>query len=328
MSKRFESIRNAGVGAHGYGLSLLSGLLLTLLLGAPCQALAGGPVKGGRFLPFSWSSYVQNGTLIEKAAILVPIVIEGSDRKLFAQLDTGADVTSFYGPALRSHGIAVDSTGDPAIKFKWYDFEGAYKTPEEHAYVRWDMGSGSDPDSHDPREHIVGTIGLDEIDGRILVLDFPGQRFAVLADSSQVSELQPAPVHYVNAELSFYKFYVQVIVGADTLDGVRYDCGSSTATLILPLESWQRVTGLSGDERVVVRDSLQSWGNYVRVWKAPANGDLCFGPIRMHSPEVMCVDWPDSTLRTMSFLGNRPFCDSCVVVVDCMNRRFGVAISR
>jgi hypothetical protein len=279
----------------------------------------------GYFLPFHWSSHNHNGQVIEKAAILVPIRIEGSTKKLYAQLDTGADLTSFYGPALRIHGIAVDSVRHPNLRFKWYDFDGDYRSLGEHAFLRWDMGRGANPDSNDPSAHIVATIGMDQMVGRILVLDFPGARFAVLSDEAEVAALGADSIHYVNAEFSYFKFYVDVVVGEDTLRGVRYDCGASTATLILPLDVWQRSTGLTGDEDVIVRDSSWSWGRFVQLWKAPAKGDLSFGPIRLSSPEVTYIDWPDPTLRTMSFLGNAPFYDSFIVVVDCINQRFGVA---
>jgi len=278
------------------------------------------------YQPFYWSSYEKDGHKIEKAAILVPIVIEGCDKKLFAQLDTGADLSSFYGPALRKHGIAVDSVRHPDLNFKWCNFDGDYSTLGEHAYLRWDMGRGANPDSDMPSDHIVATIGLDQVVGKILILDFPGTRFAVLNDTSKVQSLVAGSIHYLNASVSNFKFYVDIVVGVDTLKGVRLDTGSSSSTLILPLKDWQLVTGLNGDEDVIVRDSVPSLGRFVHIWKAVAQDDLLLGSIRVATPEITYVDWPDPSLRSMSFLGNAPFVDSFVIVVDCIQERFGVSV--
>jgi len=300
-----------------------------IMFGLVISLIATGCVAGeSAYLPFAWSPNEIRGVVVEKAAVLVPIEIKGSKAKLYAQLDTGADLSSFYGPALRAHGIAIDSVRQPELHFRWCDLDGDYVALESPAYVRWDMGSTADPESDNPSAHIVGTIGLDMVVGRILVLDFPNARFAVLDDTMQVESLIDSPVHYSNALQQYHKFYVNVVLGEDTLVGVRYDSGSSSAMLILPLEIWQRATGLTGDEETVARDSVVSWGKYVHILTAPALGDLSLGPVSVANPAVTYVDWPDPTLANTMLMGNAPFADSFIVIVDCMRDKFGVAEPR
>jgi len=285
-----------------------------------CSAAAANPYQR-----FYWSSGEIDGRATEKVAMLIPIIIEGCDKKLYAQLDTGADLSCFYGPALRMHGIAVDSVPHPDLNFQWYDFDGDYIALGELAYLRWDMGHGVDPDSDDPSDHIVGTIGLDQVIGKILILDFPNSRFAVMKDTMRVESLVTSSINYVNATVSNFKFYVDLVIGNDTLKAVRFDSGSSSVTLILPRDWWQWATGYKGDEPEVIKDSALSWGKYVKFLNAPSRYEMAIGDLKVNSPMVTFVDWPDPTLTTGKFLGNALFYDSLVVVVDCVREKFGVS---
>jgi hypothetical protein len=275
--------------------------------------------------PFLWTTHEVRGKTIEKGSILVPITVKGSDKKLYAQLDTGCDHTPLYGPALRAFGIDFDSTTNEGIAFIWGNLDDYWIPADEWVLMRWNMGQNVDPDSHDPIDRIVGTIGLDQIIDRVLILDFPGAQLAVIDDTALIDRIVMDTVHYVPATIGFNKFYVDVVLGEDTLKSVRYDSGSSSETLILPKDLWQRTTGLTGDEAHVIRDSAQSWGNYVHFLTAPATGDLSFGPVTVPTPLVTYVDWPDPTMQNMLLMGNAPFADSFVVVLDCIGNRFGVS---
>jgi hypothetical protein len=301
---------------------------MSLMSLAVLLILATGAAAETAYQPFIWLPRVTEERTVEKAAVLIPIQIKGCDKKLFAQLDTGADLSSFYGPALRAHGIEVDSVRHPDLRFKWCNFEGDYEELGEMSYLRWDMGNGAAPDSDLPNDHIVATIAMDRVAESILILDFPNERFAVLDDSTDVDALIDASIHYERATFDCFKFCVDLIIGTDTVKTVRFDTGASSLTTALPLRDWQRVTGLTGEEDSVERDSVRSWGKIVQLWTAPAIGDLKFGPIEIPCPSVTYVDWPDEILRTMSFMGSVPFADSCVVVLDCVSKRFGVAVSK
>ncbi len=276
---------------------------------------------------FHWTSHEVRGKTVEKGSILVPIQVKGSQKKLYAQLDTGCDHTPLYGPALRAFGIDFDSTSGENLAFIWCDLDDYWIDAEKErwVWVRWDLGHGVNPDSNDPFNCKVGTIGLDQIIGRVLILDFPGAQFAVVDDTALVDPIVIDTVHYVPATIEYNKFYVDVVVGEDTLKRVRFDTGSSSEHLILPKDIWQKVTGLTGDEEGIRRDSVVSWGNYVQIMTAPAKGNMEFGPITIPNPPVTYVDWPDPTMANMSLMGNAPFVDSFVVVLDCIGNRFGVS---
>ena len=297
-----------------------------LVLAVLISALICAAKAGGRADTFVWSSIQTADAKYEKGAILVTVQIAGVKSKLFAQLDTGADATIFYGRILRKMGVDVDSASGGMPPFRWFGHEESSGSWEQPAFVDWSMDV--EVDSLGPSRPVVGTVGLDKVVGKILVLDFPHRQYAVLTDTGAVSQVVSTPVGYVNAAVSYNKLFVSVVMGPDTIPAVRYDCGASTATLILPLDWWQWATGLKGDEGVVVKDTVQSWGVGVETWTAPAKYDLFFGGVSLKSPRVTFVDWPDPTLRTAKLLGNAPFYDDYVVVVDCIRQKLGVARGR
>lgn len=270
---------------------------------------------------FIWSSAVIAGKECPKAVMLVPIEISGASGTFYAQLDTGADVTIFYGNILRKFGIDVDSINGDMPSFRWYGNSESWERP---LFLNWTMDGDIDTLSDDPGERLVGTVGLDKVVGKILILDFPRERYAVLKDTADLADISTPPIDYVPAEISYNKFYVSVDMGEDTIQAVRYDCGSSSAALVLPLDLWQWATGLNGDEPAVIKDSISAWGKYIEMWAAPSQYDMIIGNFRMKTPTVTFVDWPDPTLQTAKLLGNAPFADSCLVVVDCIRSRFGV----
>jgi len=282
------------------------------------------PAAGITYDSFIWSPAVIGGRECPKAAMLVPIEIPGVDGTLYAQLDTGADATIFYGKMLRKLGVEVDSTGGFLPSFRWYGHDDESGPMERPLFLNWTMDHDLDTASDEPDQRIVGTIGLDKVVGKILILDFPNERYAVLDDTTDLADISTEPIDYVPADIAYNKFYVSVEMGEDTIQAVRYDCGSSSAALILPLNKWQWATGLTGNEPTVVKDSISSWGRYIEMWAAPSQYDMVIGDFRMKTPEVTFVDWPDPTLETTKLLGNAPFADSCLVVVDCIRSKFGV----
>jgi hypothetical protein len=289
------------------------GFLIFVVLFGFCNS---GLCQAGlnHFNKFEWTGREFNKVSYPKAAILVPVKLAGSDKKLFAQLDTGCNGTFFYGKILEKHGVKFDSTSRDYIEFSWL---GEVETPglkKDSAFVSWSMDYPVDLSSEKPEDNIAGTIGLDEILGKILVLNFPLREYALFSDSSELP-----------ADLKDARFYVNIVIGNDTLKDVFYDTGASISTLTLPLADWKRATGLQGDEPEIIRDSVLSWGKNVEVLKATSKGDLQFGNIRIKAPVVEHVEWPDTSFANYRLMGNAPFYDEYIVAVDCKYSRMGVA---
>jgi hypothetical protein len=277
---------------------------------------------------FIWSSREIGGKVYPKAAILVPVDFRGVNKKFRAQLDTGSDATIFYGKILRKLGVLVDSVNDGTPAFRWYGHNDGTGSLERPTLIDWTIESDIDTASAAKDNLVIGTIGLDKVVDKILVLDFPGTKYIVLDDTASLSEALPVGVEFVDGVVSYNKLYINIMLGQDTLPAVRYDCGSSVAALIIPRDWWQWSTGRDGGESDVLRDSVPSWGKFVHLLTAPSKYDMSIGNFRIKNPLVTFVDWTDPSLATGKFLGNAAFSDSCVVVVDCIRQKFGIGTKR
>ncbi len=257
--------------------------------------------------------------------MLVPIKVTGSTKTLYAQFDTGSDATIFYGNILRRHGVKLDSALNQSLDFSWSD--GLQVKSDSMAVIDWSLDDSVNVTSTRPIDNIVGTIGAPLIRGKILVIDFPRTRFAVYDDTLSVTTQLSCAVQYVNGNLRHYRLYVPVIIGTDTLYDVLFDTGSSSSTLTIPKSLWQKVTGLNGDELQVKKDTIMAWGESLNQISAIARADLKFGVLTLKAPVVDHVEWTDPSLADFRIMGNAPFYDSCVVVVDTKYARLGVALS-
>lgn len=277
------------------------------------------------FNKFEWAGAEFNKIFYPKAAILVPVNVAGISKILFAQLDTGSNGTFFYGNVLEKRGVKFDSTNRGYVKFSWLGGNEIPDAGRDSAFVSWSMDDSVNLSSEKPEDNIVGTIGLNEVLGKILVLDFPEQKYAIFSDSSELPAGLRDRLKYVPAVINNARFYVNIVIGKDTLKDIFYDTGASMSTLTLPLQDWRRATGLQGDESEIVRDSVFSWGKKIEVLKASSKADLQFGSIHIKSPMVEHVEWPDTSFNNYRLMGNAPFYDDYTVVVDCKYSRMGIA---
>jgi hypothetical protein len=300
---------------------------LTLLLASATILFSAPPIQAApnHFTPFEWASVEMNGQTVPKVAMLVPITIAGCTKTLYAQFDTGSDATIFYGKFLRKHGLKLDSAQTRSLDFSWSD--GWQVKSDSMVVIDWSMDDSINVTSTKPIDNIVGTIGASLILGKILVIDFPRTRFAVFEDTLSLSTQLACTPQYVSGHIRHFRLYVPVVIGSDTLFDVLFDTGSSSSTLTLPDSLWRKATGLTDHAAQVKKDTIMAWGKSLNRISAIARADLKFGTLTVKAPVIDHVEWTDPSLTDFRIMGNAPFYDSCVVVVDTKYARLGVARS-
>src|SRR5215831_6215709 len=116
-------------------------------------------------LPSARFEWLADPGVSDRASMNVPIELGG--RSLNFQLDTGADVTILYGTEeAQKWGW---KTGQRSVKVTDIRLGGS-KLPSAWCKV--------DPENHN--KDSSGTVGLDQLIGHVVVIDFPGKRFAVM----------------------------------------------------------------------------------------------------------------------------------------------------
>lgn len=302
---------------HNIKFRIVCCLLIVMNLLSPLMA------ESGKFISIAWSKLELPGKVYEKSTLLIPVKIEGINKQFYAQLDTGCESTFLYGTVLKQFIPDLDTT-TLNLMLAWYDPDkdvGVYSAP-----VAWSMFENvvADTSSNDPSERIIGTVGSGILSGKILILDFTKNQFAVLADTLDMPEEIRRNASYVPAQINGSLFYINAALGSDTLQSVLMDTGSSLITLLIPKGLWQNVTGLKGNEPAVIVDTVPAWGKGLELWRAPSKANLIFGNVEVKNPVVDCAQWPDSHGDSFFLIGNAPFFDNYTIIYDYQNSRFGI----
>jgi hypothetical protein len=266
---------------------------------------------------FKWVDAVG---IANRAAILVPVVAGGATLRF--QLDTGETVSMIPGGSAGKFGIEHQYNREDG---NWYT-----------APMDLELAGGQYPgreifvDPEITRSEPAGTVGLDLLEGKIVVLDLAGQRFCLNdPDAPGVAALFER-TEFTSARIRDGKLFVEARLGDEAFDDIFYDTGASAFPLQVDLPFWQQLTGRNGDEESNTRWEVRSQERTVTFIGAPAVGTLEIGQARIENPTVffredqpeLFTDWEFST---RGLLGNVPFLEH-VVVLDLRPdaNRFGV----
>lgn len=280
------------------------------------------------FHSFVWASSTLNGTMVPKVAVLVPIMIGKSNHNLYAQLDTGSDATIFYGKIIKKFGVEIDSTA-AEMAFSWGEADSSGRPVQGKALLDWTRDDSVNAAASDPVERIIGTVGIDQIVGKLLLLDLASQTYAILSDTALIPPQTRTGMSYLPAPRDRSgRLHIDVLIGSDTLKFVLFDTGSASSTLTLPLADWQKATGLEGTEAVVIKDSIPAWGQWLQRLQAVTKQEIAFGQIHLKSPVIDCVKYLEPSLQDYKIIGLAPFGDKYVILLDCQQSRFGISLAK
>jgi peroxiredoxin len=308
-----------------------------------------------RWTPFRWASAVIAGTTIEKAAVLVPVALDGIETDLELQLDLGAFATMVYDEPwrqlLRDAGRADESFPRPetfdgrrARGTRIHGFVGEQAFEDLSVFVLEEFG---EPLPEDGSAASIGTLGLEFFMTRVLWLDFAGARFAIEgaevfeeptasagsnADPNTGSSSRPIDranegMRWIPVEPKNGRLFVPLRIGERDYDGFFFDTGSSMFPLLTSRKLWRQLTGRTGDEPDNVKVPIMSWGRERLAVGAPLLEQVTIGDVVADRPRVFHVasipeaedmdHWP---YRVDGLLGNALFLDR-VAVVDLPRRR-------
>lgn len=274
--------------------------------------------------PFDWIPARFESHTLDRAALAVRVRLEGLPGEHLLQLDLGATRSVLHGGAVPDLGAAAVLTGNSTT------VSGTIAgVPVEDLTVGVLPGFRATLTKGQPLP-VIGTLGLDFFQHRILVLDFPRRRFAVLPGGADLPQEVVAGITYLDAELRNGKLYVPVAFDGATQRGFFFDTGASAFAMVTSVDEWTRLTGRRRDDPSNVRVTGSSWEDEATFVGAPMSGTLGAGPASLVSPTVWFADDPRFSFAnwpaTRGMVGNELFAGQAIVVVDLPRRRFGVLL--
>lgn len=281
-----------------------------------------------------WVSATIGGTTFDKAALYLPLTADTLGGTYWLQLDTGADsdvwlYTAPMDQLLRRHGAVRDTT-------TWFEIPagkiGTYPLRSHAVNIRRFAGDTVRADNPLPK---IGTLGLNFFRNRVLLLDFPAERFAILDSAAAIPEWIEERASWVDVDYRNDKMFIPLTLAGTTYEDFFYDSGASLFPVSTSKPIWQRATGRTGDEPDNIALTVRSFGEDVTLIGAPARGRVAVGEAALERPSVyFMAEGPERLrmenfgFRTSGIIGNALYSERYLVVIDLPRRRFGLVERR
>lgn len=291
------------------------------------------------WIPFRWQADTMGGHVEPHAFLYVPVTLDGVAGTYFLQLDTGAGWPRWYEVPMRQllpRALRVPGRDTAADEVLMRGRIGHVALSRDTFLIEKGFGDSLPLKrgvASAPR--VIGTLGLRFFRDRLLVLDFPHRRFAIVARDEALPIDVPRDVSYVPARYEHGYLFVSMTLAGRTVNDFFFDTGASSFALETTAASWRTLTGRTGNEADNRRMQVSSWGKLVEDIGAPLAGDAVIGPVHVSRPLVFhqreVAGAPDFFARDPNhsggLFGNAMFADAHVVIVDIPRRRFGIAVA-
>ncbi|AHJ99766.1 hypothetical protein [Hymenobacter swuensis] len=290
---------------------------------APNQlAVAGLPAT----CTFVWQADSSARPVVAQAALLLPVSLPGCARTCYLQFDTGAPTSLLY-----THPLA-------ALRARYPDTR-QYLLPQADTLHNFRFALGQSQvqarrmrvltygahqlpaDSTAP--FIIGTLGADVLENRVLVLDYPGQRFSLEA---QFPDSLSRRTEFVPLAFDSRRIMLSAGVAGETKP-LLFDSGSSAFALLTSQATWQQ---MARPQALARTSAVNSMGRTLTSHTIATAAALQLGAVALPLQTVTYIEGTslmESLLMRFSgmggMLGNRPF-NQHTIVVDVSHQRFGL----
>lgn len=263
--------------------AILARLLACLLVAVPLKACAYFAEPNqlsvsnlNREVEFQWVPTRHGERMEPHSAIIIPVQIEGSPKTLYMQFDLGTPSTVLKknmadSLAARLPGFAVVNEGGQSHVANMTFTLGDVRVEAARVNIR-NVGSSTGIAWDDPeRIDVIGTIGADLLDGRVLVIDYPRARIFI-------GDAPPAGLAAPAQPLPFTFDQRRIILDGVTINGdprrIMFDTGSSAFALLTYRDDWLALTGGGTGASSF---GVNSWGTTLTANVAPSPYDARFG---------------------------------------------------
>ncbi|MCY1648901.1 hypothetical protein OVA11_18135 [Caulobacter sp. SL161] len=275
----------------------------------------------GGSAPMRWASSKFGDRVEPRAAVLLPIRFEGLDKTFYAQFDLGAKSTVFYGKTLaaiadRAPGLKPGPKGElGAVSFTIGDVRASIEKPK----VRADIGDANIEWTNPEAVDLIGTIGVDLLEDRVLTVDFKAMRLSIgVAAMPATSQWSPMTLK------SRWVLLDATLEGKPTK--LLLDTGSSAFSLLIDKARWSEMTTGQDAESFPVN----SWGKKLMAHTAPTQARVVIGGLDTPLGDATYIEGTSVTQGLMmratgmgGMTGNRLFFDR-ILILDAPGGRYAV----
>lgn len=253
------------------------------------------------------------------AALLLPVRINGMDQTFYMQLDSGSPTTLFYKKTIAS----IEALSRDSLQFDVKQNRVSIRFSIGNMQVTSDRFSvidyGDSIDTTNPNiPIIIGTIGTDLLEKRMISLDFKQH-------SCSFTSAVPDDTFMV-FEFKKRKILLPACIGTEKLK-LLYDSGTSGYELITNRKEWERYKTAN---QPVKTEKGNSWGHTLTIVSAPTHRSISIGKRIVPLSEVTCIAGTSPVQLFLmqasgmqGMIGNKLFLNR-KLTIDCKTERFKV----
>jgi hypothetical protein len=270
--------------------------------------------------PIHWESAKIGDRTVDRAALLIPVQLDGMPRPILVQLDLGADLSQFDSVAyeqLFGKGTA------PRDKPKKLPFTGVFGGARVNTHL-FDVVPQQGEPTPAGKPILLGTLGTDFFAKRMLILDFVRQRVAIAEEGAALPDDLEKRAKFASITVRDGSLFVPLSINGKTETDYFYDTGSSAFPMVTTKARWQSLTGRTGKEPGNEFWRVNSWGREAVMVGAPISGDIRLGGARLDRPLVFFESSGLPNVADSNLFGNALFLDRFTVIVDISGKRFGL----
>lgn len=283
------------------------------------------------YIPFKWESDVLNYEVNPYAAMLLPVTLKGCPRVFYMQFDLGASSSMFYKNKLdainqKFKNISIQSKKGKDILTN-YSFDlGGIEVTAKKINVHQYENSGIDWADTSANE-IIGTIGSDLIENKILVIDYPGTKIFV---GDKIPDSLSAKTRFTRFKFVNRKIFIPATVGGKKTD-ILFDTGSSAFELVTTKSIWR---ALAKRGAKVFTNEVNAWGKKEILCTTATDQILKLGDVSLPIKNVTYTEGASQIQKMLlpvflkiidvgGLTGNKLFLKK-IIIVDTKNSNFGI----
>lgn len=282
----------------------------------------GLPITADRFTSsFIWLADTSAG-MGAHAAILVAVSLPGCSRTCYMQFDLGAQQSVMYRNQLKAVQAVCGqpvSASDTITDANFTFLLNGTPIPAGRMPVINHAGPATWQENNAP--FIIGTLGADVIDGRVMLIDYPSQRLTVSVSPPDSAGIMLSACMYVNRSV----LLPAVIKGKKTI--LFFDTGSSAFELLTDRNTYTQLADTASGTRTY---QVRSWNRMLTAHMAPTRDSITTGGQRLPLKRVTYMEGAsDSQVARMMQLGiggmtgNTLFLEK-QLLIDTRTRKFAV----
>ncbi|NSL86899.1 hypothetical protein ECE50_008660 [Chitinophaga sp. Mgbs1] len=272
---------------------------------------------GSHTIPFRWLQQ----PFSPQAAMLIPVTLNGCPGTFYMQFDTGSPYSMFYGNQLKSirkaYPQALRLTDTTTVLLRFGFTAGNMPVLAKAIPVR--PSGGADTNGSEDTISIIGTLGTDLIDNKVMEIDYPGRCMTITDDTTR--EAGPAWSAFMYVRRSI--LLPAAIKGTPAM--LCFDTGSSAFAL---LTSKETAISLAAPGATQITVAVSSWGNTLTAVSIRSDDSIRIGSRTMPVRTVTYMEGvSENQVSTMKKLGiggmtgNSLFADK-VLLIDTRTKKF------